>query len=173
MRSAKTWIMADVETSGPVYGRHSLLEIGAAFGSREAGVTDLYEALVAPISDEALTSRAAFERAKERGLPPAEAMRKFWEWCAPKVALGAELVARPAAFDWPWIVHYAWTYLGQNPFGFKAVCASAWMQALGKRFPVRLSHVAVQDAETQLRHFLKRAARSPRAWTSFEPLTFA
>jgi hypothetical protein len=52
-----------------------------------------------------------------------------------------------------WIVWYAWTYLGENPFGFKSTCASSWFQAKGKRFEVDLPHVAVQDAEIQLKHF--------------------
>ena len=68
--------------------------------------------------------------------------------------------ARPAAFDWPWIVYYAWRYLGENPFGFKAVCASSWFLALGKPFDVELPHVAVKDAEIQLAHFLSHMARS-------------
>lgn len=158
MKDDKLWLMIDVETSGPVYGRHSLVEIGAVAGSRAAGICERFAVLVRPTSDEVLTSRATCARARERGLPPAEAMRRFAEFCAPHRARGAEFIARPAAFDWPWIVYYAHTYLGENPFGFKAVCASAWMQALGKRFAVRLPHVAVEDAELQLRAFLERGA---------------
>ncbi|MEZ4407222.1 MAG: hypothetical protein R3A52_12175 [Polyangiales bacterium] len=74
-------------------------------------------------------------------------------WAKPYVDERATFVARPAAFDWPWVVWYAWTFLGANPFGFKAVCASSWLEARGRRFDVRLPHVAVEDAEIQLRHF--------------------
>lgn len=157
MRAEALWIMVDVETSGPVYGRHSLLELGAAYGSRERGVLDRFEVLLMPSSDEVVTSRHTFARAKAQGLPPADAMRRFADWCSPRRTAGAEFIARPAAFDWPWIVHYAWTYLGENPFGFNAVCASAWMRAQGKRFAVQLPHVAVDDAEIQLRYFLEQA----------------
>ena len=75
------------------------------------------------------------------------------EWTRPYREERASFIARPAAFDWPWIVQYAWTYLGDNPFGFKAVCASSWFEGQGKRFSVDLPHVAVEDAKIQLVHF--------------------
>ena len=78
---------------------------------------------------------------------PARAMAGFDAWSRPHVADGAKFVARPAAFDRPWVVYFAWTYLGANPFGFKAVCASSWLEARGRRFDVRLPHVAAADAE--------------------------
>jgi hypothetical protein len=81
-------------------------------------------------------------------------MARFAAWARPHLNARATFVARPAAFDWPWIVYYAWTHLGENPFGFKAVCASSWFEARGKRFQVELPHQAVRDAEIQLEHFL-------------------
>lgn len=47
-----------------------------------------------------------------------------------------------------------WQLLGENPFGLKAVCASSWFEARGRRFDVKLPHVAVRDAEIQLEHFV-------------------
>lgn len=151
----RSWIMVDVETSGPEYGRHSLLEIGAAVGSRARGIVDTFSALVAPVSDDVVQSRDTFTRARERGEEPGEAMRRFATWARPHLDARASFVARPASFDWPWIVHYAWTFLGENPFGFKAVCASSWFEARGRRFRVDLPHVAVEDATIQLDHFLQ------------------
>jgi hypothetical protein len=148
------WIMVDVETSGPVYGVHSLTELGAAAGSAAAGVIDRFEAVIRPVGDAVVTSRESFDRARAEGLDPRDAMRRFAGWAAPLRARRARFVARPAAFDWPWIVYYGWRYLGENPFGFKAVCASSWFEARGRRFEVELPHVAVEDAEIQLRHFL-------------------
>jgi hypothetical protein len=154
MAAERLFIMVDVETSGPVYGRHSLLEIGAAVGSRARGTMDRFSRLVAPTSEHVDQSRHTFEAAKARGQPPREAMSAFAAWAKPFLVTRATFVARPAAFDWPWIVHYAWTYLGENPFGFKATCASSWLEALGKPFRVELPHVAVEDAEIQLAYFL-------------------
>ncbi len=131
-----------------------MTELGAAFGDRQRGLVDKFEVVIAPISDEVKTSRDSFERARREGLPPQEAMKKFAAWCA--THKGATFIARPAAFDWPWIVYYAWTHLGENPFGFKAVCASSWFEARGKKFSVDLPHVAVEDAVIQLKHFLEQ-----------------
>jgi hypothetical protein len=110
--------------------------------------------LIAPIGDAVKTSRASFERAKTAGIAPSDAMARFARWTAPYLEQRATFVARPSAFDWPWIVQYAWRYLGDNPFGFKAVCASSWFEGRGRTFRVDLPHVAVEDAAIQLRHFL-------------------
>lgn len=153
--ASQLWIMVDLETSGPVYGTHSLLEIGAAAGSREAGTLATFAALLTPSSDAGDHSPETMKAARERGEDPKVVMRRFADWSKPLLARGAKFVARPAAFDWPWIVYYAWTTLGENPFGFKAVCASSWFLAKGKRFTVDIPHVAVEDAKIQLMHFLR------------------
>ena len=75
-------------------------------------------------------------------------MGAFAAWCAPYMAKKCTFIARPSCFDWPWIVWYAWTYLGENPFGFRAFCASSWFEARGRRFSVELAHVAVEDARS-------------------------
>lgn len=151
----RLWIMVDIETSGPVYGRHSMTELGAAVGSRERGQIDRFEALIQPVGTEAITSKDSFARALATGETPAAAMARFAAWAKPHQDAKATFVGRPAAFDWPWIVYYAWTYLGANPFGFKAVCASSWFEARGKKFRVDLPHRAVEDAEIQLAHFVR------------------
>src|SRR6516225_8334935 len=133
-RDTQLWIMVDIETSGPVIGTHSMTELGAAVGSRKAGVVDRFEAILKPTGAAVVASPESFEKAKKEGAAPAAAMKKFESWSEPLLRKNAVFVARPAAFDWPWIVWYAWTYLGDSPFGFKAVCASSWFQAKGKRF---------------------------------------
>jgi hypothetical protein len=153
-RDSQLWIMVDIETSGAVIGRHSMTELGAAVGSVKTGMIDRFEVLIRPISMEVVTSPESFDRALREGVPPVEAMKTFLAWTRLHVEKQARFIARPAAFDWPWIVWYAWRFLGDNPFGFKAVCASSWFQAKGKRFEVDLPHVAAKDAEIQLLHFL-------------------
>ena len=154
----RLFIMIDLETSGPIIGTHSLTEIGAVVGSRTRGVIDRFEVVIAPISEHVKTSRRSYARAKLEGLPPAEAMARFAAWAKPYLDRKAAFITRPACFDWPWIVQYAWTYLGANPFGFKAVCASSWLEGHGKNFyALDLPHVGVEDAELQLKHFLLHA----------------
>ncbi len=163
MNHEELWIMVDVETSGPLYATHSLTELGAAVGSRSPGVIDTIEGLMAPIAPAVERSRRSFERASREGASPAEGMRRFQSWCERYTGDRHRFVARPAAFDWPWVVYYAWTYLGANPFGFKAVCASSWFDAKGLRFDPKLSHLAVDDAKVQLEHFFARGFRSSLA----------
>lgn len=155
MGAERLWIMVDVETSGPVLGVHSLVELGAAVGLRVDGMIDRFSALVRPTSEHVEQSRSTFAAARERGDSPRVVMENFRSWAKPYLAKRATFVARPAAFDWPWVVYYAWAQLHENPFGFKAVCASSWFEARGKRFHVKIPHVAVDDAALQLDHFLK------------------
>ncbi len=150
----RLWIMVDVETTGPNYGQHSLIELGAAVGSRARGTLAEFSALIKPTSNTVIQSRNTFRRAAEHGEAPEHAVKRFAAWTKPYLDQRASFVARPASFDWPWIVHYAWTFLGDNPFGFKAVCASSWFEARGKQFRVELPHVAADDARIQLDHFL-------------------
>lgn len=158
MDGERLWIMVDVETSGPVYTRHAMVQLGAAAGSRDRGIVDSFSALVTPTSDLVVQSRRTFAAARERGEPPADAMRRFLAWARPFMRERADFVARPAAFDWPWIVHYAWNHLGDNPFGFKAVCASSWFQAHGRRFQIELPHVARNASSSRAS---RRAATAP------------
>ena len=153
MNKDKLWIMVDLEASGPIIGRHSMTELGAVVGSKARGVIDTIELVIAPISDEVITSKDSFARAKREGLAPKVAMEKLATWSKPYRDQKAQFIARPSCFDWPWVVWYAWTYLGENPFGFRALCASSWFEAKGKRFSVDLPHVAVDDAKIQLEYF--------------------
>jgi hypothetical protein len=153
MTPSQLWIMVDIETSGPMIGTHSMTELGAAVGSVEKGMLGRFEALIQPIGTAVIASPESFAKAKVSGEAPDAAMKRFASWSAPFRKDGALFIARPAAFDWPWIVWYAWTYLGENPFGFKSVCASSWFQAKGKTFKVELPHIAAEDAEIQLKHF--------------------
>jgi hypothetical protein len=79
----QVWIMVDVETRGPVYGVHSLTELGAAVGSAAAGVVDRLEAVIRPLGDAVVTSRDSFDRARAEGLDPRDAMQRFAGWTAP------------------------------------------------------------------------------------------
>ena len=153
MNDSKLWIMVDLEASGPIIGRHSMTELGAVVGSKARGVIDKLELVIAPISDEVKTSKESYARAKREGVAPKAAMERFATWAKPYLDQKAQFIARPSCFDWPWVVWYAWTYLGENPFGFRALCASSWFEAKGKRFTVDLPHVAVDDAKIQLEHF--------------------
>ena len=149
--------MVDLTTSGPVVGTHSMTELAGAAGSTKHGVISRFDAILRPVGTAVETNAASFARAQKEGRPPDEAMKAFAAWCVPFLNLNGIFVARPSAFDWPWIVWYARTFLGNNPFGYKVVCAMSWDLAKGKKFGIKLSNVASRDAEVQLKNFLKDA----------------
>jgi len=156
-RETQLWIFVSLETSGPVIGAHSMTQLGAVVGSIKHGVLDRFETLVRPIGTALTDNPEGFLKAQEEGRDPQEVMQGLAAWCKPFEKFHAIFVARPAAFDWPWIVWYARTYLGSNPFGYRVVCAMSWYLAKGKKFELKLPPVAVKAAELQLLDFLKEA----------------
>ena len=126
-------------------------------GSIKHGVLDRFDALIQPIGTAVTSNPEAFLKAQEEGKTPTAVMQAFSAWCRPFEKFLAIFILRPAAFDWPWIVWYARTYLGNNPFGFRVVCAMSWYLAKGKKFELKLPPSMVKAAELQLVDFLKEA----------------
>ena len=157
------WIMVDLELSGPIIGTHSLIELGAAVGSLKHGVLDRFSSLIKPIGPAVANNAEMFARAQKEGSLAGDVIRAFDAWCAPFLKHQAIFVARPAAHDWPWIVWYARTYLGNNPFGFRVVCALTWDLAKGRKFDVKLPAGARKGAEAQLIHFMQTSRDSGAA----------
>ena len=154
-RETQLWIFVDLELSGPIIGTHSLIDLGAVVGSLKHGILDRFSALIQPIGPAVESNADLFARAQKEGRPPQEVLKEFASWCAPFEKHLAIFVARPAAFDWPWIVWYARTYLGKNPFGYRVVCAMSWDLAKGRKFDAKLPVGAVKGAEIQLVHHMK------------------
>ena len=154
-RETQLWIFVDLELSGPVIGTHSLIELGAAVGSLKHGVLDRFSSLIQPIGPAVVSNPELFARAQKEGRPPQEVMKAFASWCGPFEKHLAIFVARPAAYDWPWIVWYARTYLGKNPFGYRVICALSWDLAKGRKFDAKLPGGAAKGAEVQLVHHMK------------------
>ena len=97
-----------------------MVELGAAVGSHWRGTLDRFSALIRPISEHVVQSRRTSRDASERGEALAEAMARFAAWTGPYMKEGAMFIARPAAFDRPWIVRYAWARRGRSGLGRRA-----------------------------------------------------
>ena len=149
--------MVDLETSGPVVGTHSMTELGAAVGSVRHGMISRFEALLKPVGTAVVAAEQSFARAQKEGRPPEETMKAFADWCQPFQKYNAIFVARPSAYDWPWIVWYARKFLKGNPFGFRVICGLSWDLAKGKKFDIQLTHSPPKDAELLLKYFLEEA----------------
>jgi len=63
-RDAQLWIFIDIETSGPVIGTHSMIELGAVVGSMKHGVLDRFDALIKPVGTAVSTNPEGFLRAQ-------------------------------------------------------------------------------------------------------------
>lgn len=129
-----TYISVDVETAGPNPGSYSLLSIGACLVS-DPGRQFYVE--IQPLSDavrlESLeVSGLDMDALKEKGMPPADAMRRFADWVTEVSPAGSQpiFVAFNAPFDWMFTADYFHRFLGRNPFGHKALDMKAYFMGL-------------------------------------------
>ena len=133
------FISVDVEAAGPTPSEYSLLSIGACV-ALEPEQTFYIE--LQPVTD-AFTPEAMavggldLDHLREHGTPPADAMRKFRDWALAHTPEGQTpvFVGLNAAFDWMFVADYFHRYLGENPFGHKALDIKAlYMGASGSRW---------------------------------------
>ena len=120
-----------------------------------------------------------WDNLQNNGIHPKEAMARFASWVNEFFQDGSQpiFVAFNAPFDWMFINHYFHCYLGQNPFGYKALDIKAFYMGLhrvsweetGMRHVSRrylgdqnLSHHALQDALDQAEIFRKMLAEAER-----------
>lgn len=163
------FISVDVEAAGPNPSQYSMLSIGACV-VREPTTTFYVE--LRPVHD-AATAEAMrvggfdLDELRERGLPPEEAMGRFAAWLTEITPPDRRpvFVGFNAAFDWMFVADYFHRFLGENPFGHKALDIkalymgrnhTAWAETrfrdLAKHYRMEqgsLTHNALEDALVQ------------------------
>ena len=173
-RVKEIYISVDVETAGSNPGTYSLLSIGACLVSDPAQrfYVELQPVNEAATSEALQVSMLDMNALKRRGQPPVEAMKRFAEWVERVTPAESRpvFVALNAPFDWMFVADYFHRYLGQNPFGHKALDMKAyfmglrgigWEQAgfeeMTKYYQIeqRLIHNALEDAVMQAALFRK------------------
>ncbi|KAA1144474.1 3'-5' exonuclease [Citrobacter portucalensis] len=126
MRTNKEiFVSVDVEASGPIPGKYSLLSIGACVAFEP---TKQFTCYLKPISDEFIPTAMevtglSLEQLRKDGLDPADAMVQFKSWIN-SIANDDEtvvFVGFNASFDWSFINYYFHRYVGDNPFGIAAL----------------------------------------------------
>jgi len=126
---AEHFISVDIETSGPIPGKFSLLSIGACVVGDEN--LNFYSTL-RPLSEHADSEAMricgfTLEDLITSGVEPAAAMENFRDWI---VSVSANkqpvFVGLNAPFDWSFINYYFHFFLGSNPFGFAALDLKAY-----------------------------------------------
>lgn len=166
------FISVDIEASGPVPGKYSLLSIGACLVSD----TDVnFSCELKPITPEFIPAALevtglTLEELEDRGLPPEEAMLAFKNWIDQVTSSNSlpVFVGLNAPFDWSFINYYFHVYLGENPFGFSALdikalfmgrLATSWSESKSSHMtknlgvPMTGNHNALKDAIFQANLF--------------------
>jgi DNA polymerase III epsilon subunit-like protein len=177
--NTETYISIDVETAGPNPSTYSLLSIGACtvFEPQNTFYIELRPVNENRTSEAMMIGGLNWKKLKERGCHPKDAMAKFASWLQEVTEEGNQpvFVAFNAPFDWMFVNDYFHRYLGQNPFGHKALDIKAFymglhgvpwretgMQQISPRYlgDQHLTHHALRDALDQAVIFRKLLAEA-------------
>ena len=172
----EVYVSTDIETDGPVAGKHSMLSIGSAAYTADKDLLATFSANLEtlPTSTPDPKTAAWWATQPEAWLAcrrdleaPRLAMRRYLTWLQ-SLPGRPVFVAYPAAFDFPFVYWYLMEFAGENPFGYSAIDIKTYAMALlrkpyracGKRSmppewmdPVPHTHVALDDAIEQGRLF--------------------
>ncbi|MDP2128273.1 MAG: 3'-5' exonuclease [Pseudohongiella sp.] len=121
----EVFVSVDIEASGPIPGKYSMLSIGACVTSNP---TRQFSCYLKPISDEFVPAALEvtglrLDILREKGLEPREAMTQFKTWVESVADAGQAVVfvGFNASFDWSFVNYYFCQFLGENPFGIAAL----------------------------------------------------
>jgi hypothetical protein len=170
------YVSTDVETDGPVAGRHSLLSLASAAFAADGRLLATFSVNLDTLPDARpdpataawwATQPEAWAACRRDTEAPTAAMRRYLAWL--KALPGRPVfVAYPSAFDFPFVYWYLMEFAGENPFGYSAIDIKTYAMALLRR-PYRAcgkrsmppewfealphTHVALDDALEQGRLF--------------------
>ncbi len=167
----EAYISVDIEASGPIPGKYSMLSVGACVvGQNEISFYQELKPLNMSFVPEALrVSRLSLDHLVVAGVPPREAMHGFQTWVAQACAGASPVfVGFNAAFDWSFVNWYFHEFLGTNPFGFGGVdiksyymglAGKTWSRSSFSQLPTEFqpdqkqTHNALDDARSQAQVF--------------------
>ncbi|WP_310452000.1 hypothetical protein [Sulfuritalea sp.] len=166
------YVSTDVETDGPVAGRHSMLSMGSAAYSADKKLLSTFSAnleTLAGFTADPVTAAwwatqpEAWSACRQNLESPGAAMARYLAWL--KALPGKPVfVAYPVVFDFSFVYWYLTQFAGENPFGYSAIDIKTYAMAMlrkpyracGKRSmpaawfdPLAHTHVALDDAIEQ------------------------
>ena len=159
------YIVVDVETSGPTPEQYALLSIGACTISdpRQTFYIELQPDVDGVLEEAMRINKFSLDDLRKAGSPPREAMAQFSDWIHAVLPENRKAVftAFNAPFDWMFVNHYFYKYVGLNPLGYKALDIKAyymgvygvsWSETSHKKISAKLildqklPHHALKDA---------------------------
>lgn len=118
-----SYIVVDVESDGPIIGRHSMVCFGAVIvkdNLQETFYSDIIKPETKDYEPDALAVSGVSRENQLKGKGPFEVMFLFNNWIN-KYSKGMPiLISDNNGYDASWINWYFHTYLGKNPFGWSS-----------------------------------------------------
>lgn len=171
--SQERYFSVDVESSGPIPGKYSMLSLGACV----VGKTDrTFYVELRPISRDFLPDAlriSGFDITylERYGENPENAMRAFRSWIEKEAGDDkAVFVGFNACYDWQFVNWYFQSFAGNNPFGFAGIDIKSfymglsgvpWSKTTSSQLPTEFqpdtqqTHNALDDARAQASIFEK------------------
>ena len=170
---SEVYISVDIESSGPIPGKFSMLSLGACVVKQPAKT---FYAEFKPLDDNFIgksleVTGLSMEELKAKGEKPIEAMSRFEKWILEVAGENKPVfVAFNATFDWSFTHWYFINFLGRDPFGISGLDIKAyfmgkhnisWSETVKKKvsslYPSKTPHThnALDDAIEQAEIFDK------------------
>src|SRR5512137_169871 len=130
----EAFLSIDIETAGPYPARYALLSVGAC--TIDDPDNGLYLTLKpdksAVVPSAMHLNQLSMDLLSTDGADPRSAMQTLARWIRKAAPPGTHpvMVAFNAPQDWPFINHYFYEYLGENPLGTNAIDIKAFYMGL-------------------------------------------
>ncbi len=117
-----SYISVDVESDGPIIGKHSLVCFGAVIV--RDGLEDTFYGQMKPLSmhyqPDALAVSGFTREEHEKFEDPKIVMERFAKWLQEKSVGSPILISDNNGYDASWINYYFHVFYGLNPFGWSS-----------------------------------------------------
>jgi DNA polymerase III epsilon subunit-like protein len=170
---SECYISVDIESSGPIPGKFSMLSLGACVvgNPNEAFYVELKPISMEFIPDALRVSGFDLTTLQREGREPLDAMKELRAWV--EKAAGdrkAVFVGFNACYDWQFVNWYLESFAGGNPFGFGGIDIKSyymgkagllWSKTTSSQLPPEFqpdtaqTHNALDDAQAQASIFEK------------------
>ena len=151
-------IVVDIESDGPIIGKHSMISFGAVVLDKERNLKKTFYRELKPIGEEYIKEALAVSGfSREETLifeDPKKVMQEFYLWIQSFNDKRAKLMSDNSGYDASWINWYFLTFVGENPFGHSSEDIGSMFKGIQKnmkanfKFLRKTNHIhnALDDA---------------------------